>query len=212
MAVLHAPNEKDEHFAETAWSVVIAAGAATPARAHAAMAELCSIYWRPIYAYLRRSGYDTHDAEDLTQSFFQHLLENETLRRASRERGRFRNFLLGALKLCLADEQARRHTLKRGGGAQFISTDELEAEELHHLRAKKEFFRIPVLGRAMKLRQTKFSMRAGPACSSIARSAKCARNFPAKEERTPSRRSRLSLRVRNQRSPIAMWRRRPVSR
>jgi RNA polymerase sigma-70 factor (ECF subfamily) len=138
MAVLHAPNEKDEHFAETAWSVVIAAGAATPARAHAAMAELCSIYWRPIYAYLRRSGYDTHDAEDLTQSFFQHLLENETLRRASRERGRFRNFLLGALKLCLADEQARRHTLKRGGGAQFISTDELEAEELHHLRAGHE--------------------------------------------------------------------------
>ena len=91
-----------------------------------------------MYAYLRRSGYDTHDAEDLTQSFFQHLLENETLRRASRERGRFRNFLLGALKLCLADEQARRHTLKRGGGAQFISTDELQAEELHHLRAAHE--------------------------------------------------------------------------
>ena len=95
----------DERFAETAWSVVIAAGAATPARAHTAMAELCRIYWRPIYAYLRRSGHSRHDAEDLTQSFFQHLLENETLQRASRERGRFRSFLLGALKLCLADEQ-----------------------------------------------------------------------------------------------------------
>src|SRR5213082_3489724 len=135
MAVLHAPNEKDEHFAETAWSVVIAAGAATPARAHAAMAELCRIYWRPIYAYLRRSGYDKHDAEDLTQAFFQHLLENDTLRRASQQRGRFRSFLLGALKLFLADERARKQTLKRGGGAQFVSTDELEAEELHHLRA-----------------------------------------------------------------------------
>lgn len=99
------------------------------------MAELCRIYWRPIYAYLRRCGYDTHDAQDLTQSFFQHVLENETLRRVSREKGRFRSFLLGALKLCLADEQARRHTLKRGGGVQFISTDELEAEELHHLRS-----------------------------------------------------------------------------
>ena len=128
----------DQRFAETAWSVVIAAGAATPARAHMAMAELCRIYWRPIYAYLRRSGHSRHDAEDLTQSFFQHLLENETLQRASRERGRFRSFLLGALKLCLADEQARRHTLKRGGGAQLISTDELEAEELHHLRADRE--------------------------------------------------------------------------
>src|SRR6266498_1755679 len=59
----------DERFTETAWSVVLAAGAATPARAHTAMAELCRIYWRPIYAYLRRSGHPRHDAEDLTQSF-----------------------------------------------------------------------------------------------------------------------------------------------
>src|SRR5439155_5864388 len=116
----------------------LAAGAATPARAEEGMAQLCRIYWRPIYAYLRRIGHAREEAEDLTQSFFQHLLENDTLRRASREKGRFRSFLLGALKFCLADEQARRHTLKRGGGVQFISTDELEAEELHHLRADHE--------------------------------------------------------------------------
>lgn len=138
MAPFSASHAKDQHFAETAWSIILAAGAKTPARAEPAMAELCRVYWRPIYAYLRRSGYDRPDAEDLTQSFFQHLLENKTLRRASRERGRFRNFLLGALKLCLADEQARRHALKRGGGAQFISADELEAEELYHLRAGDE--------------------------------------------------------------------------
>jgi len=130
--------EADERFEETAWSVVLAAGAETDARAQAALAELCRIYWRPIYAYLRRSGYKREDAQDLTQSFFQHVLENETLRRVSREKGRFRSFLLGTLKVCLADEQARRHTLKRGGGVQFISTDELEAEELHHLRADHE--------------------------------------------------------------------------
>ena len=105
----------DERFAETSWSVVIAAGAITPARAHAAMAELCRMYWRPIYAYLRRSGYNAHDAQDITQSFFQHLLENETLRRVSREKGRFRSFLLGVLKRCLADEQTHRHARKRGG-------------------------------------------------------------------------------------------------
>jgi RNA polymerase sigma-70 factor (ECF subfamily) len=138
MAALCASHEAEDRFEETAWSVVIAAGAPTEPRAHAALTLLCQIYWRPIYAYLRRSGYDTHDAQDLTQSFFQHLLQNETLRRASREKGRFRSFLLGALKLCLADEQARRHTLKRGGRIQFISTDELEAEEMHHLRADHE--------------------------------------------------------------------------
>src|SRR5215470_8774033 len=138
MASICASHAAQERFEETAWSVVIATGATTPARAHTAMAQLCQIYWRPIYAYLRRSGYDTHDAQDLTQSFFHDLLENETLRRASREKGRFRSFLLGALKLCLADEQARRHTLKRGGRIQFISTDELETEELHHLCTDRE--------------------------------------------------------------------------
>jgi len=138
MVLLSASSATDERFTDTTWSVVIAAGASTPARAHEAMAKLCRIYWRPIYAYLRRSGYAKHDAEDLTQAFFQHLLENETLRRVSREKGRFRSFLLGTLKRCLADEQMQRHTLKRGGGMQFISTDELEAEELHHLRADHE--------------------------------------------------------------------------
>ena len=123
--------EAEAPFEETAWSVVIAAGAETDARAQAALAELCRIYWRPIYAYLRRSGCATHDAQDLTQSFFQHVLENKTLRRASREKGRFRSFLLGTLKLCLADERARQHALKRGGGVHFISLDELIAEELH---------------------------------------------------------------------------------
>src|SRR5437667_2484852 len=135
MVLLPASNATDERFTDTTWSIVIAAGATTPARAHDGMAKLCRIYWRPIYAYLRRSGYAKHDAEDLTQAFFQHLLENDTLRRASQQRGRFRSFLLGALKLCLADEHTRRRTLKRGGGAELISTDELESEELHHLRA-----------------------------------------------------------------------------
>src|SRR5499427_3793649 len=138
MAAMAASRETDVRFGETPWSIVVAAGATIEPRAQAALTELCRTYWRPIYAYLRRSGYDAHDAQDFTQSFFQHLLENETLRRVSRERGRFRSFLLGALKRCLADEQMQRHTLKRGGRIQFISTDDLEAEELHHLRADHE--------------------------------------------------------------------------
>jgi len=127
-----------ERFHTTPWSIVVAAGATTEPRAQAALTELCRIYWRPIYAYLRRTGYDTHDAQDLTQAFFQHVLENQTLRRVSREKGRFRSFLLGVLKRCLAHEQMQRHTLKRGGGTQLISTDELDAEELHHLRMRYE--------------------------------------------------------------------------
>jgi RNA polymerase sigma factor (sigma-70 family) len=128
----------EQRFEQTSWSVVIAAGGGASPRAHEALAALCRIYWPPIYGYLRRHGYSAHDAQDLTQSFFQHLLEDETLRRASREKGRFRNFLLGALKLCLADEHARSHALKRGGNFHIISLDALEAEEIHHLGMAEE--------------------------------------------------------------------------
>ncbi len=125
---------REGSFASTRWTLVLEAGATSPDGAKAALEALCRLYWPPIYGYIRRRGYDTHDAQDLTQSFFQHLLENETLRRARREKGRFRNFLLGAVNLCLADEHSRRHALKRGGNAQFVSLEELEAEELHHQR------------------------------------------------------------------------------
>jgi DNA-directed RNA polymerase specialized sigma24 family protein len=125
-------------FEETAWSVVIAAGGDSSPRADQALAALCRAYWPPIYGYLRRQGHNTQDAQDLTQSFFKHILEDETLRRASRDKGRFRNFLIGALKICLADEWARRHTLKRGGSFEIISVDALKEEELHHLRMTEE--------------------------------------------------------------------------
>jgi DNA-directed RNA polymerase specialized sigma24 family protein len=119
-------------FGDTAWSVVLAAGDASETHAHQALAELCQMYWPPIYAYLRQRGFSRHDAQDLTQIFFQRIVEDETLRRASPARGRFRSFLLGALMRCLADEQAYLRAVKRGGGAQFISVDEIAAEEKHH--------------------------------------------------------------------------------
>jgi hypothetical protein len=76
-----------QRFEETAWSVVLAAGEKSGERAQAALAELCRVYWRPIYAYLRRRGYQAKDAQDLTQSFFQRVLENATLRRVARDKG-----------------------------------------------------------------------------------------------------------------------------
>jgi RNA polymerase sigma-70 factor (ECF subfamily) len=122
------------YFGETAWSVVLAAGNASESHAREALAELCQMYWPPIYAYLRQRGFNRHDAQDLTQIFFQRIVEDETLRRASPARGRFRSFLLGALTRCLADEQAYLRAAKRGGDAQFISMDEVAAEETHHQR------------------------------------------------------------------------------
>jgi RNA polymerase sigma-70 factor (ECF subfamily) len=127
-----------ERFGETAWSVVLAAGNASEPRASEALSELCRVYWPPVYGYLRRRGYNRDDAQDLTQNFFQHLLREETVRRASRERGRFRSFLLGALGRLVADEQARAGALKRGGGAQLVSMQEFATEELHHQHATSE--------------------------------------------------------------------------
>jgi DNA-directed RNA polymerase specialized sigma24 family protein len=120
------------NFGETAWSVVLAAGNVSEPRAREALAELCQMYWPPIYAYLRKRGFKRDDAQDLTQNFFRRIVQDETVRRASPARGRFRSFLLGALTRCLADEKAYLSAVKRGGGAQFISMDELAAEEMHH--------------------------------------------------------------------------------
>jgi RNA polymerase sigma factor (sigma-70 family) len=129
-----AAGTRDALFASTRWTLVLQAGAKSNSAARNALEQLCQIYWPAIYAYLRRRGYQRSDAQDLTQSFFQHLLENETFQRASPEKGRFRSFLLGALKLCLADEHDRCRALKRGGCVRFISVDELEAEELYQQR------------------------------------------------------------------------------
>jgi RNA polymerase sigma-70 factor (ECF subfamily) len=133
-----ASRDGGERFAETAWGVVLAAGNASEPRAHEALAELCRVYWPPIYGYLRRRGYNRDDAQDLTQNFFQHLLEENTVRRASPKRGRFRSFLLGALTRCLADEHAQLRAIKRGGNAQFISIDALASEEMHHKQVAAE--------------------------------------------------------------------------
>src|SRR3954463_10847337 len=130
-----ASRDGGERFAETAWSVVLTAGNASEPRAHEAFAELCRIYWPPVYGYLRRRGYNRDDAQDLTQNFFRHLLEENTMRRASPERVRFRSFLLGALTRCLANEYEQLRAIKRGGNAQFISIEALAVEEMHHQHA-----------------------------------------------------------------------------
>jgi RNA polymerase sigma-70 factor (ECF subfamily) len=103
-------------FDTTRWSVVVAAGGSDVPAARAAVATLCDTYWYPLYAYVRRRGASPDDARDLTQAFLTSLLERRDFEHLSPDRGRFRSFLLASLKHFLANEGARRHAQKRGGG------------------------------------------------------------------------------------------------
>lgn len=119
-------------FGPTRWTLVLAAARQSDSPVdRAALAELCETYWYPLYAYIRRCGYERHDAEDLTQGFFARLLEKNYLADALPERGRFRSFLLASLKHYLANEWDRSQALKRGGGLVILSLDVPAAESRH---------------------------------------------------------------------------------
>lgn len=110
-------------FNTTHWSVVLAAGQAATPQAGDALERLCGTYWFPLFAYLRRSGYEFPDAQDLTQAFFAHLLEKNRLRSVNPGKGKFRSFLIASLKNFLANEWHKRQTLKRGGHVAFLPLD-----------------------------------------------------------------------------------------
>ena len=127
--------ENAVHFATTRWSVVLDAGrfdtadSEVAARARDALGELCEKAWYPLYAYLRRRGNDAEDARDLTQGFFADLIRRGDLRSVTPERGRFRAFLLSALKHYAANERDRAQAWKRGGRERVLSLDFERAEE-----------------------------------------------------------------------------------
>ncbi len=110
-------------FATTQWSVVLAAGNRQDASSSRALEQLCRAYWPPLYAYVRRRVTGIHEAQDLTQAFFERLLEKDYLADAAPERGRFRAFLITAFKHFLANEWDRQKALKRGGGVRRLSLD-----------------------------------------------------------------------------------------
>ena len=120
--------DRTEVFATTQWQLVLDCCEADSPVAEAALAELCKIYWRPIYFYIRRRGYGVEDAEDLTQDFFAHILSKQWLDRADPKRGKFRAFLLTSLKRFLIDANERAKTQKRGGSVAFIPFHEVTAE------------------------------------------------------------------------------------
>lgn len=116
-------------FATTHWSVVQAAGGSDSALAGAALEALCRTYWPPIYAFVRRFGHRPEEARDLTQDFFQRLIERNYPGQADPRKGRFRTFLLITLNHFLLDQRARQSAAKRGGGQQLISFDAASEEE-----------------------------------------------------------------------------------
>ena len=93
-----------------------------------ALEALCKIYWYPLYLYVRRKGHSPQDAEDLTQAFFERLIEKDILSATSPEKGKFRSFLLVSLKNFLINDWSRGQTQKRGGGQTLLSIQELDGE------------------------------------------------------------------------------------
>jgi RNA polymerase sigma-70 factor (ECF subfamily) len=115
-------------IATTRWSLVAAAKDPAAPHAREALAELCRLYWFPVYAYVRRRGHDHHAAQDLTQAFFARLLERNDLAAADRTRGRFRSYLLTSCQHFLSNERDRETAKKRGGGRARLPLDFADAD------------------------------------------------------------------------------------
>jgi len=131
-------------FPTTRWSLVVAAGDPHRKDAQSALVSLCEKYWYPLYAYLRRRGYPSHQAQDLTQEFFIRVLEGRYLDRADPAKGRFRSFILTSLKFFVADEEDRHRAHKRGGGMvvalEFSSGEERYQREPAHDETPERIF------------------------------------------------------------------------
>jgi RNA polymerase sigma-70 factor (ECF subfamily) len=118
----------DAWFTTTRWGIVLDARSEDGDGSAAALAELCQIYWRPLYSFLRRSGRTPDEAQDLTQEFFSRLLAKNYLKSVVPERGKFRSFLLTAFNHFLANEWDRVNRQKRGGGIPHVSLDAQDTE------------------------------------------------------------------------------------
>jgi RNA polymerase sigma-70 factor (ECF subfamily) len=129
----HTEDRPQPLFVTTHWSVVLAAGHGDTTRADDALAHLCQTYWYPLYAYARRRGCSPPDAQDLTQEFFARLLAGNWVAEADRQRGRFRSFLLSAMKHFMANEWNKAQARKRGGGQTLLSLNDDSAENRYRL-------------------------------------------------------------------------------
>jgi RNA polymerase sigma-70 factor (ECF subfamily) len=132
------PIAGQQQFVTTQWSVVLAAGDGGGPDSADALAQLCAAYWYPIYSYVRRRIDNADDAQDLTQSFFTHLLEKRAVGKANPGRGRFRAFLITTLKNFLANHWQKARTAKRGGAATQLSLDFQSGESRYRIEPLDE--------------------------------------------------------------------------
>ena len=129
MSLRPGPTRSDNaRFDSTRWSIVLAAGVRSSPDAAVALEQLCTSYWYPLYAFVRREGYQRTEAQDLTQGFFATLLQRDDLRNVHPDKGRFRSFLLAALRNYLINEWDKARAQKRGGGQTLFSLDFDSAE------------------------------------------------------------------------------------
>ncbi len=118
--------------------MVTAAAHRSDPGAEGALAELCQVYWPPLYGYLRGRGFNPDEAKDLTQGFFTRVLEKNSLRLADPARGRFRAFLLTALKRYVSNERERESAVRRGGRHEHLPLDFEDAERMYALERRTE--------------------------------------------------------------------------
>ncbi|MEO8260221.1 MAG: sigma-70 family RNA polymerase sigma factor [Acidobacteriota bacterium] len=131
------PPPRSGRFATTRWSLVIAAGGVADERSADALCSLCELYWYPVYAFIRRQGYDATESADLAQEFFLRVLEKHYFRALDPARGRFRGFLCASVRHFLSNQRDRARSLKRGGTRPPISLD-VETAEGQYQREPKD--------------------------------------------------------------------------
>ncbi len=135
-------------FPTTRWSQIAQAVDGDDPDANAALADLCKVYWYPIYAFIRRKGHDAERALDLTQDYFARLLEKRTVAAADRGKGRFRSFLLRDVSFFLVNRNDRNRAAKRGAGRPVLAIDSGDVESRflrepwHELTPERLFDRV----------------------------------------------------------------------
>ena len=153
------PSEGAASFHTTRWTIVMRAAQSQAQGGQSALAELCRLHWYPLYTFARRRGRSPEDAQDLTQSFFLHLVEHRAFKGVDRLKGKFRSFLLASFQNHLSDAADRARRLKRGGDKDFVHLDAEDAEKRYRLEpvdfltAEKIFdarWAMTVLGEALK--------------------------------------------------------------
>jgi RNA polymerase sigma factor (sigma-70 family) len=153
-------------FRPTRWSVVLLSAQSKAPGSQAALAALCRLYWYPLYAFVRRRGYNPEDAQDLVQGFFLHLLDHKAFAQVDPLKGKFRSFLLASIQNYLSKEVDRARCVKRGGKTEFVPLDTKNAEDRYqleaadHLMAEKIFdarWALTLLDEAMSLLSAEYA-------------------------------------------------------